>query len=57
MKYRCYECRGEFEATADDERTIADLERDFPNYSVEECGLVCDGCLAEGSGNSIRTGP
>jgi hypothetical protein len=43
-EYQCCVCGGTFLKTVSDEEVIAELTRDFPGYSVEECGLVCDDC-------------
>jgi hypothetical protein len=39
----CQNCRGTF-ALIDDEKARAELKHNFPGYTVEDCGVLCDEC-------------
>jgi hypothetical protein len=42
--YKCSECGGVYESEWTEEEANAELERDFPGTSIEECDVVCDNC-------------
>jgi hypothetical protein len=46
-EYRCAVCGGVFTKGWSEEEAVAEMQRDFPDYDLEQCDVVCDGCYRE----------
>ena len=46
-EYVCALCGGTFDKGWSDEESVAELEKNFPEVSKEECYVVCDDCYKE----------
>jgi hypothetical protein len=44
LKYRCCLCGGEFVSGWDDKEAVAELDENFPGFSVQHSEIVCDDC-------------
>jgi len=42
--YTCAHCRGTFEKGWSDEEAMKEKDRDYAQFPIEECALVCDDC-------------
>ena len=45
--FTCAICGGTFEKTNTDEEALAEKEALFPEYTLEECAIVCEDCWKE----------
>ncbi|MFL5481157.1 MAG: hypothetical protein ACJ8AK_03125 [Gemmatimonadaceae bacterium] len=44
----CAECGGTFEQELDDEELArAELARDYPDFTVDDCSVLCDDCYRQ----------
>lgn len=43
-EYRCEACKGIFKKGWSDAEALEEFQRDFPNVSMDDTGIVCDKC-------------
>lgn len=46
-EFRCAICGGVFTKGWSEEEAIAEMKRDFPNFDLEQCDVVCDDCYRD----------
>lgn len=44
MTYKCAVCEGVFEEGWSDEEAVAELNKDFPGFTKDQCDIVCEDC-------------
>lgn len=46
-EFRCAICGGVFTKGWSEEEAIAEMKKDFPDFILEQCDVICDDCYRE----------